>query len=236
VNDITYIIFTSVMTPGHTAHYSADGGGNRRVGIDVYADGSCIGNGCKGAIGGIGVFFGPSDPYNVSESIRPLNKGRRDEYSVTSQSMELAACTKAVQQCLARSDESDSQIHIRLYTDSDYVIYAVTSDSAWQNKQTPIDRVYIKKLQRACGRGVAAERKASAASSLLPPHQRHQVTFIHISAHQNVPSAPYLTELAHWMGNREADALAYSAAQLPTAEGPAASPHKRQLKTAAKKK
>jgi ribonuclease HI len=184
--------------------------------------------------------------------------------------MEVAACVRAIQQCLLRSDKDD-QIHIRIYTDSDYVIHAVNSDRSWQKQQLPLDREYIDRLLRlvSChqqqqqnhnhnqrispcdaeihggGKGKRSsaspikndkrkhrnnednKRKTHTASSVassfssvsssnnafltdgrLTEGRTYSVTFVHISAHQAVPSNPYLTTLAHWFGNRDADRLA----------------------------
>lgn len=40
-------------------------------GVIVYTDGSCLGNGGKDARAGIGVYFGPSHPLNVSRRLTP---------------------------------------------------------------------------------------------------------------------------------------------------------------------
>lgn len=37
--------------------------------VRVYTDGACSENGKHGATGGIGVFFGPGDPRNISEPL-----------------------------------------------------------------------------------------------------------------------------------------------------------------------
>ena len=37
--------------------------------IDVYTDGACSNNGSRQARAGVGVFFGPQDPRNVSETL-----------------------------------------------------------------------------------------------------------------------------------------------------------------------
>lgn len=208
-----------------------EGGAGRRVGIDVYTDGSCVGNGCRDAMGGIGVFFGPNDPYNVSEPIFPpsSSSSRLSDFRVTSQSMELAACLKAIQQSLARSDKSEGQLHIRIYTDSDYVIYAMKSDVSWQKKQLPMDRAYIKKLLKA------VEDVGGGGSSGGQQHQ-YGVTFVHISAHQSAPMSPYLTGLAHWFGNRDADALASRAAQAAIQEAQSRSKKKQKQQMSPGKK
>jgi ribonuclease HI len=42
---------------------------SKEVPIQVYTDGACVGNGTAGARGGIGVWFGPDSPHNVSRPI-----------------------------------------------------------------------------------------------------------------------------------------------------------------------
>lgn len=203
-----------------TLETHTEGGGCKRVGIDVYTDGSCIGNGCHSATGGIGVFFGPNDPYNVSERVesgggggKRKKDGGKENNRITSQAMEVGACVRAIQKCLERAD-ADDQLHIRIYTDSDYVIYAVNHGTEkWIKQQLPLDRSYLEKLMKLL--------RASASSSSSPATEAMKksrvcpfnVTFVHISAHQAVPTTPYLTTLAHWFGNRDADRLATEASK-----------------------
>jgi ribonuclease HI len=197
-------------------------GGGKRIGIDVYTDGSCIGNGCPSAIGGIGVYFGPNDPYNTSKSFREVKTRTRsslEKYTdasgkqmgsrtaVSSQAMEVAACTWGIVRSLdkvrdkaklAGEKNSNSVLHIRIYTDSDYVIQSVRKDHVgerWRKAQNPYDRIHIQNLLRVLEQG----HKGSPA---------YTVTFVHISAHTEVPNPPYLISLSHWIGNREADRLA----------------------------
>lgn len=56
----------------------------------VYTDGACTNNGYGGALGGIGVYWGPGDERNISE---PLPRGRQ-----TNNRAEILACAKAVEQ------------------------------------------------------------------------------------------------------------------------------------------
>ncbi|KAI8612903.1 ribonuclease H-like domain-containing protein [Chytriomyces sp. MP71] len=79
--------------------------------IDIYTDGACSGNGFNGARGGIGVFFGPNDPRNISE---PLPGDVQ-----TNNRAEILAAVRALQAAPANS--------IRLYTDSMYVCNGITS-------------------------------------------------------------------------------------------------------------
>lgn len=84
--------------------------------IIVYTDGSSLGNGRTGAVAGVGVYFGPRDPRNVSEPLR----GDRQ----TNQRAELTAVARALDHIpIDRSAE--------IVTDSNYSIKCLTE---WCNK------------------------------------------------------------------------------------------------------
>lgn len=46
----------------------------------VYTDGACVNNGKKGAVGGIGVYWGPDSPHNVAEPLTGVQTNNRAEY------------------------------------------------------------------------------------------------------------------------------------------------------------
>ncbi|KAJ1656393.1 hypothetical protein IWQ61_004037 [Dispira simplex] len=73
----------------------------------VYTDGAAPQNGKKGCTAGVGVYFGPNDPRNVSE---PLDQGRP-----TNQRAELQAIQRALEKIPA--DEA-----VNIHTDSQYSI------------------------------------------------------------------------------------------------------------------
>lgn len=79
--------------------------------IRIYTDGSSLGNGQKGALGGVGVYFGPGDRRNVSE---PLAGTRQ-----TNQRAELTAVQRALE--MAPRDR-----RIVIVSDSKYAIDCVT--------------------------------------------------------------------------------------------------------------
>lgn len=95
--------------------------------INVYTDGSALGNGKVGAVGGVGVYFGPSDPRsirlpvviftanfvnrNVSEPLR----GARQ----TNQRAELTAVARAL-------DHVPIDRSVLIHTDSNYSIKCLT--------------------------------------------------------------------------------------------------------------
>ncbi|KAH0368561.1 ribonuclease H-like protein, partial [Aureobasidium melanogenum] len=73
-------------------HDSLEAGLAERRTLFVHVDGACPGNGTKSAIGGIGIYFGPSSPYNHSALIN-----RNNVQPPTSQQAELTAATHALQ-------------------------------------------------------------------------------------------------------------------------------------------
>lgn len=92
--------------------------------VKIYTDGSSLGNGQVGAVGGVGVYFGPSDGRNLSEALT----GTRQ----TNQRAELTAIQRALE--LAPRDRK-----IVIYSDSNYAINCVTvwfqkwKTNNWQN-------------------------------------------------------------------------------------------------------
>lgn len=79
--------------------------------LKIYTDGSSLGNGKKGSVAGVGVFFGPLDKRNVSEGLA----GARQ----TNQRAELTAIQRAL-------DITPLQRDAEIFTDSSYGINCVT--------------------------------------------------------------------------------------------------------------
>ncbi|KAH3943176.1 hypothetical protein HBI70_194600 [Parastagonospora nodorum] len=79
--------------------------------INVYTDGSALGNGKVGAVGGVGVYFGPNDSRNISEPLR----GSRQ----TNQRAELTAVARAL-------DHIPIDRSALIHTDSNYSIKCLT--------------------------------------------------------------------------------------------------------------
>ncbi|KAM4771201.1 ribonuclease H1-like [Rhinophrynus dorsalis] len=96
-----------VERSGQASCHPSAGGSN-----DVYIDGSCLRNGQEGSRGGIGVYWGPNNPHNVSERL----EGR-----ATNQRAELEAARRAVQQ--ARSQNKTS---LDINTDSKFTVDGMT--------------------------------------------------------------------------------------------------------------
>ncbi|XP_056420080.1 ribonuclease H1-like isoform X6 [Hyla sarda] len=79
---------------------------------NVFTDGCCVRNGKSGAKGGVGVYWGPGNPLNVSERL----EGRP-----TNQRAEIEAARRAVEQ--ARENNYGS---VTIHTDSKYTIKGMT--------------------------------------------------------------------------------------------------------------
>ncbi|CAL4062570.1 unnamed protein product, partial [Meganyctiphanes norvegica] len=75
---------SSSTDPNDTNKFEVDSDGF----LIVYTDGACEGNGKSGARAGVGVYFGPGHPLNVSEPVR----GR-----ATNNTAEIQACTYALE-------------------------------------------------------------------------------------------------------------------------------------------
>ncbi|EXJ80067.1 ribonuclease HI [Capronia epimyces CBS 606.96] len=80
--------------------------------LRIYTDGSSLRNGQAGARAGVGVYFGPQDPKNVSEAL----KGSKQ----TNQRAELTAILRAL-------DIAPRHRDVTIYTDSKYSIECVTN-------------------------------------------------------------------------------------------------------------
>jgi len=81
----------------------------------VYTDGSCIHNGYKNAAAGIGIFFGPGDPRNVSKTI---------EGKQTNNTAELSALIEVYS---ILKEDIQKGILITVVSDSEYAIRCATS-------------------------------------------------------------------------------------------------------------
>ena len=82
--------------------------------IGLYIDGACPGNGTPSAKGGIGVYFGPNSPYNISESLPGPNQ--------TSQRAELLAARAAFRQIEHVVTQNKGLELFIVVTDSAYLV------------------------------------------------------------------------------------------------------------------
>jgi ribonuclease HI len=86
--------------------------------VRVYTDGSCVGNGKAGCFAGIGVFYGPDDPRNVSWV---LTKGK-----ASNQNAELQALFLATEEGDRMLREGEAE-RVHIHTDSQYGISCATT-------------------------------------------------------------------------------------------------------------
>jgi ribonuclease HI len=82
--------------------------------IGLYIDGACPGNGTPSAKGGIGAYFGPNSPYNISKALPGHNQ--------TSQRAELLAAAAAFQQILQVVLQNAGLELFIVVTDSAYLV------------------------------------------------------------------------------------------------------------------
>ncbi|KAL2167447.1 hypothetical protein VTG60DRAFT_1198 [Thermothelomyces hinnuleus] len=113
---------------------------NTRTGVIViYTDGSSLGNGRLGATAGVGVYFGPGDPRNISERL----KGETQ----TNQRAELTAILRALETVDLTQD-------VEIRTDSKYAIQCVTEwyinweRNGWMTRAGPVKNQDLVQLVR----------------------------------------------------------------------------------------
>lgn len=152
--------------------------------LRIYTDGSSLGNGALGAVAGVGVYFGPRHPKNLSE---PLSGTRQ-----TNQRAELTAVLRALQL-------SPRNRRIEIYTDSNYSIKCVTEwflkwrENGWLNSaKKPVEnRDLVEKIV-----GMLEERHNIGGA-------RTRVEFVWIKGHAGDKGNSAADELAV-AGAREA--------------------------------
>ena len=99
--------------------------------INVFVDGSCINNGKKNPIGGIGIYFGENDPRNLSLKYEYDN-------CPTNNKAELYAIYETI---LILLDEIKKDRTVLIYSDSQYCINSITKwyknweKNGWLNRK-----------------------------------------------------------------------------------------------------
>ena len=106
----------------------------------VYTDGACSNNGKPNAKAGIGIYFGPHDVRNVSESL-DINQKQTNNVA------ELKAIAKTYK--IIYNDLKDGK-HICVVSDSEYAIKCVTTHGAKCAKKIGQDIFLIKTWSRKC--------------------------------------------------------------------------------------
>jgi ribonuclease HI len=104
--------FTSQSTPQSTSQSTSQ---STEPDYYVYTDGACTNNGKVNARAGIGIFFGPNDPRNVSQSIGGKQTNNAAELSAIIYTYSLI------------KDDIRCGKHVTIVTDSEYCIKCLTT-------------------------------------------------------------------------------------------------------------
>ncbi|XP_067679512.1 ribonuclease H1-like [Haliotis asinina] len=137
----------------------------------VYTDGACFNNGKKGAVAGIGVFWGPGHKNNCSERLggRPTNNRA-----------EIHAAAKAVRQA-----KSMGLKNLVINTDSEFLINCITKWlKGWKKKG----------WKTAAGTEVANKEDIQELDEVL---QGINVKWMHVRGHQGNPGNEAADKLAN---------------------------------------
>lgn len=159
----------------------------------VFTDGSCLNNGKKNSTGAIGIYFADNDPDNISQFID------NDGIKITNQTMELIACSQALDIINKKIAKGLKVNIIYIYTDSKYVINSMTKwyqtwvKSGWKNSK-----------------GKDVENK-DLIQMLYELKSRHVVIFKHVNSHQEEPEDKNDDDYKIWYGNYMADKFATDA-------------------------
>lgn len=171
--------------------------------IKIYTDGSSRGNGKKGAVAGLGVYFGSDDPrYAISHVVHLISltacrnvSERLSGPRQTNQRAELTAIQRAV-------DIAPIDVDVEIYSDSKYSISCVTEwfqnwrRNGWKTSAgKPVDNRDI--IEPIIAR-IEDRQRANAKTK-----------FVWVRGHNNDP------------GNTAADLLAVQGAQMPAVVAPA---------------
>ena len=160
--------------------------------IEVWTDGSSLGNGQKGCKAGYGVFFGQNDPRNMSKPVQKDPSNNRAE---------LLAIKKALEYLAHELAGKESTIQIKIYTDSEYSINCVTH---WVNG-------WIKNGWKTKSGSDVKNKKLIQNIQTL--RKQLQVEFIHVRAHKKAPPDRASKAYKMWYGNFMADYLAVEGAK-----------------------
>jgi len=153
--------------------------------IIVYTDGACIDNGGPNAKAGIGVYFGPEDPRNVSE----LVQGKQSNNTA-----ELGALSRAYS---ILSQEISTGKKVAFFTDSLYALQCLTS---YGDKCAQMGWVRNIKTDKEIANKELVKQIYEQFGCKTNPN----IKLIHIKAHTGAQDA-------HSLGNDQADKLANAA-------------------------
>ncbi len=162
---------------------------------EVFADGSCIGNGKRNAVGGVGVFFGIGDKRNFSKRY-DHNDITTSLNAITNQTMELMAIWHAL------SRVGSSQKKIIVNTDSMYSIKCITVWSAqWKRNGW-----------RTASKNQPVQNRR-LIEDVLKLVQQTSAVFVHVRGHGIEPRDKSSRAWHLWHGNMQADSLASTASK-----------------------
>ncbi|XP_069829155.1 ribonuclease H1-like [Dendropsophus ebraccatus] len=124
--------------------YSSRSSYRQGLSADVYTDGCCSRNGRYGAKAGIGVYWGPDHPLNVSERL----DGR-----ATNQRAEIEAASRAVEQA-----RDHNITNLNVHTDSKFTIKGMTEwvprwkENGWKtfHGEEVVNKKEFEKLDNLC--------------------------------------------------------------------------------------
>ena len=166
----------------------------------VFTDGSTIGNGKRGAKGGIGVFFSDHNPDNIGEKMETSGSGK----PVTNNFCELEAVRRAIMTIINKNGFNEKET-IQIYTDSQYLIDCIT---LWSN-------TWMKNGWKRKKNGKMVEIKnKELIQNIKMNYTRYNIRFVKVKAHCNFIGEKDLNnpEYFEWYGNFMADKLANDAA------------------------
>ena len=164
----------------------------------VFTDGSCLDNGTRKAVGGIGVFFADDSPDNMSLPWK-VSQG-----SVTNNICELEAVKHALH-IIIQKDDFEIDDYIRVYTDSRYLIDCITkwagqwARNGWMRKGPGGKKSKVKNVE--------------LIKEIRSLYLKYSVEFIHCKAHTTFQGDSDSKAYQIWYGNKRADELAVLGSQ-----------------------
>ena len=180
---------------------------NDETHLAIYTDGSTFNNGSKKKTiyGGIGVFFGPDDPRNISQGITENDFPPNTDLIVSNNTCELLAVIRGVEKLMFSLGEAklNEMLNLRVYSDSEYLINSITKwyknweKNGWKrsDKKSTVKNKYL-------------------IQTLKKYVDRFKIKLIHVKAHQNPPNVDLDHKLYKiWYGNKMADKLAREASK-----------------------